>query len=78
MPENHLKHIHEKYRSHIIEQFANCIVVYICHMCMMADDYGIDRDYLLNLSANYLYTILEIGTFKNFDPYYSDEAPKGF
>ena len=78
MPENRLKYIPKKYRGHILEQFADCMAVYICHICMLADDYSIDRDYLLNLSSNYLYRLLEIGTFKNFDPYYSDEAPKGF
>ena len=78
MPENRLKRIPEKYRGHIMEQFSDCMAEYTCHICMLADDYDIDRDYLLHLSAKYLYKLLEIGTFKNFDPHYSDEAPKGF
>ena len=78
MPKNRLKHIPEKYRGHIMEQFGDCMVSYIADICLLADDYAIDRDYLLHLSAKYLYKLLEIGTFENFNPYYSDETPKGF
>lgn len=71
------KSLPEKDREVIVDEMTDIVVSTAARVCRIADDFNLDRDYLMVTFAAYIESTVIRGTWKGFDPNHPDKDPVG-
>ena len=71
------KSLPERDREAIVDEMTDIVVSMAARVCRLADDFKLDRDYLMLTFGAYVVSTVERGTWKGFDPNQPDKDPIG-
>ena len=71
------KSLREQDRRVIVDELTAVMIDTASRLCRIADDFKLDRDYMMILFSAYIESTVERGTWSHFDPSQPDKDPIG-